>query len=182
MQLAAQRANLLLGMEADQRTQTSFDNGLLSRKMRCLHSFGEQLIVDYNTDSHRVLPFLKLLSLPNVPHLTLSIALYHSIVQYAKRRRSFHQRDIVLMRWEEIRGQYPEQWLLLEAIAAHSENHQRILDQLAVIRAYPDSQSAMREYAQLHHRDPQCELYVLHTSRENIVISERYRFGVRIAS
>ena len=86
------------------------------------------------------------------------------------------------MRCEEIRGQYPEQWLLLEAIAAHSENHQRILDQLGVIKVYPDSQSAMREYAQLHHRDPQRELYVLHTSRENIVIPERYRFGVRIAS
>ena len=86
------------------------------------------------------------------------------------------------MRWEEIRRQYPEQWLLLEAIAAHSENSQRILDQLAVIGTYADSQSAMRGYAQLHHRDPQRELYVLHTSRENIAIPERYRFSVRIAA
>lgn len=86
------------------------------------------------------------------------------------------------MQWAEIRRQYPGQWLLLEAIAAHSENNQRILDQLAVITTCADSQSAMREYAQLHHRAPQRELYVLHTSRESIVISERYRFGVRIAS
>jgi len=86
------------------------------------------------------------------------------------------------MRWEEIRRQYPEQWLLLEAIAAHSENGQRILDQLAVIGTYTDSRSAMRGYAQLHHRDPQRELYVLHTSRENIVIPERHWFGIRAAS
>ena len=88
----------------------------------------------------------------------------------------------MLMRWEEIRRHYPEQWLLLEAIAAHSENNQRIIEQLAVIATYADSQSAMRGYAQMHHRDPQRELYVLHTSRENIVIPERWRFGVRVAS
>lgn len=86
------------------------------------------------------------------------------------------------MQWAEIRRQYPEQWLLLEAIAAHSESNQRVLDQLAVIATYADSQSAMRGYAQLHHRDPQRELYVLHTSRENIVIPERNWFGIRTAS
>ena len=86
------------------------------------------------------------------------------------------------MRWEEIRRQYPQQWLLLEAIAARSEDNTRILDQLAVIGTYADSQLAMRGYAQLHHRSQQRELYVLHTSRDKILISERYRFGVRIAS
>lgn len=86
------------------------------------------------------------------------------------------------MQWAEIRRLYPEQWLLLEAIAAHSENNHRILDQLAVIATYPDSQSAMRGYAQLHHRDPQRELYVLHTSREDIVVLERNWFGIRTAS
>lgn len=86
------------------------------------------------------------------------------------------------MRWEEIRRQYPEQWLLLEALAAHSQDNHRILDPLAVIATYADSQSAMRGYAHLHHRDPQRELYVLHTSRQTIVIAERYRFSVSIAA
>ncbi len=35
------------------------------------------------------------------------------------------------MEWPEIRQHYPEQWLLLEALKAHSEGQQRILEQLA---------------------------------------------------
>lgn len=86
------------------------------------------------------------------------------------------------MRWEEIRRQYPQQWLLLEAIAARSENNQRILDQLAVIGKYADSPSAMRGYIELHHRNAHRELYVLHTSRKTIAIAERHWPGVRLAS
>lgn len=86
------------------------------------------------------------------------------------------------MRWEEIRRQHPKQWLLLEATTAHSENNQRILDHLTVIGIYPDSPSAMRGYAELHHRNPHCELYVLHTSRKTIAIAERRWPGIRLAS
>lgn len=85
------------------------------------------------------------------------------------------------MHWAEIRRQYPAQWLLVEAVAAHSADNQRILEQLAVIHAYPDSEAAMRGYARLHHCDPQRELYVLHTSRENLLIRERWWPGVHSA-
>ena len=33
------------------------------------------------------------------------------------------------MHWAEIRRHYPEQWLLLEALDAHTEGNQRILEQ-----------------------------------------------------
>lgn len=85
------------------------------------------------------------------------------------------------MQWAEIRRPYPEQWLLLEALDAHTEGNQRILEQLAVLDAFDDSQSAMKRYAQLHHVAPARELYVFHTRRETLDVTERRWYGVRAA-
>jgi gamma-glutamylcysteine synthetase len=83
------------------------------------------------------------------------------------------------MRWEEIRKHYPQQWLLVEAIKAHSEVDRRILEQLAVIGVFPDSVSAMQSYTQLHREAPERELYVFHTSREVLDVTERQWLGIR---
>ena len=83
------------------------------------------------------------------------------------------------MLWQEIRLHYPEQWLLVEAIQAHSESNKRVLEQLAVIGAFPDSVSAMHSYAQLHRHAPERELYVFHSSRVVLDITERQWLGIR---
>ena len=83
------------------------------------------------------------------------------------------------MEWQEIRTHYPEQWLLVEAIKAHSLDNKRILDQLAVVGAFPDSVSAIKGYSQLHHEAPLRELYVFHSSRETLDITERQWLGIR---
>ena len=83
------------------------------------------------------------------------------------------------MKWQEIRNHYPEQWLLVEAIKAHSLDNKRILDQLAVVDAFYDSVSAMKGYAQLHHEAPERELYVFHSSRDALEITERQWLGIR---
>jgi hypothetical protein len=83
------------------------------------------------------------------------------------------------MQWQEIRQHYPQQWLLLEAIKAHSEADKRILDQLAVVSTFSDSASALNGYTQLHREAPERELYVFHTSRETLEIVERRWLGIR---
>ena len=83
------------------------------------------------------------------------------------------------MQWQEIRQHYPQQWLLLEAIKAHSEADKRILDRLAVVSTFSDSVSAMNSYARLHREAPERELYVFHTSREALEIIERRWLGIR---
>jgi hypothetical protein len=83
------------------------------------------------------------------------------------------------MQWQEIRQHYPKQWLLLEAIRAHSEGTRRVLDQLAVLGAFPDSVAALQSYSELHRAAPERELYVFHTSRDSLNISERQWMGVR---
>ena len=83
------------------------------------------------------------------------------------------------MEWQAIQMHYPQQWLLIEAIKAHSEANKRILEQLAVVGVFPDSVVAMKGYASLHREDPQRELYVFHTSRDNLDVTERCWLGIR---
>jgi len=86
------------------------------------------------------------------------------------------------MQWNEIRQRYPRQWLLVEALAAHSTSGKRIVEDLSVLETYADGMRAMTGYKELHHRDPRRELYVVHTDRETLDITELHWFGVRAAS
>ena len=83
------------------------------------------------------------------------------------------------MQWQDIRDHYPQQWLLIEAIKAHSEANKRILEQLAVLGAFPDSVAAMKEYSQLHREAPEREMYVFHTSRASLDVTEHHWLGIR---
>jgi len=82
------------------------------------------------------------------------------------------------MQWQEIRKHYPQQWLLVEAIKARSEANRRILEQLAVVETFSDSPTAMKSYLLLHREAPERELYVFHTSRETLDVTERRWLGV----
>jgi hypothetical protein len=86
------------------------------------------------------------------------------------------------MTWLEVRRYHPNSWLLLEAIEAHSQDGFRILDKLAVISVFEDSTAALKAYQELHKKDRARELYVLHSSREETGIQERFWLGVRGAA
>lgn len=84
------------------------------------------------------------------------------------------------MKWSELRLAYPEQWLVVEALAAHTTNdHHRVPDRLAVIETCSDGGEALQRYRRLHQEYPQREFYFVHTSREELVIQERQWLGVR---
>jgi hypothetical protein len=84
------------------------------------------------------------------------------------------------MLWSEIRTVYPNQWLIVEALEAHTTpDNQRQLDCLGVIETCPNGSSAMQRYRQLHQRFPLREFYFVHTSREELDIREREWLGVR---
>ncbi len=86
------------------------------------------------------------------------------------------------MQWNEIRTAYPDQWLVIEALEAHTTpDSQRHLDRLAVVETCLDGSSAMQKYRQLHKEFPPREFYFVHTSREEVDIRVRYWHGVRAA-
>jgi len=83
------------------------------------------------------------------------------------------------MKWNDIRAQYPQKWLLVEALKARTKAENRILLQLAVLGSFSNSKTALKKYAQFHRATPERELYVFHTSREKLVVTERTWLGVR---
>ncbi len=86
------------------------------------------------------------------------------------------------MQWHHVREHYPNQWVLVEALQARSEAGQRKIEELAVISAFADSVAALHAYARLHHTAPARELYVVHTDREELDITERRWLGIRTGS
>lgn len=86
------------------------------------------------------------------------------------------------MQWSDVRNQYPEQWVLVEAINATSKDNKRIVGQLSVIDTFADDgDRAMLKYVELHRQFKQREYYVVHTSREKLDINEQVWIGVRAA-
>ena len=77
------------------------------------------------------------------------------------------------MRWEEVRVAHPDQWLVVEALDAHSENDQRIFDRVAVIDVCSDGRASMKRYAELRREHPHREFCFVHTSLVELKIRRR---------
>lgn len=83
------------------------------------------------------------------------------------------------MNWQEIRLKYPKQWLIVEALDAHTKSGRRVIEQYSVVNMFKDSNKAMESYSRIHRTSPDRELYVLHTDKETIEIRERQWLGIR---
>ena len=83
------------------------------------------------------------------------------------------------MRWQEVRDAHPDQWLVIEALEAHSENEHRILDRVSVIDVCSDGRATMKRYGELQRAHPQREFCFVHTSMVELSIEERLWLGIR---
>lgn len=84
------------------------------------------------------------------------------------------------MLWSEIRKAYPDQWLVIEALEAHTTpGKQRQLDKVAVIEICDGGKAAMERYRHWHTLFPEREFYFVHTSRNELDIRERSWVGIR---
>jgi len=83
------------------------------------------------------------------------------------------------MLWKEVKIAYPNQWVIIEAIDAHTEGENRIIDQITVVDTFHDNNKALLQYLKLHRKHRERELYVVHTSRPELDIIEQKWIGVR---
>ena len=84
------------------------------------------------------------------------------------------------MKWEDVCQAFPEQWVLIEAVQAYTnEKSERILEEVTPLNKFLNSPDAMKAYQELHRENPIRELYVLHTNRKNPNIIEKKWVGVR---
>jgi hypothetical protein len=82
------------------------------------------------------------------------------------------------MRWEEVREQFPNEWVVCESIASRSEDGFCVIDEVAVIDRFDESKIAMKRYYELHREKPNREYGFFHTSREKLELREKWT-GIR---
>lgn len=58
------------------------------------------------------------------------------------------------MRWEEVREQFPEEWVVCEALKSRSEDGYWFIEEVALIDRFDDSAVAMKRYYELHREQP----------------------------
>jgi len=83
------------------------------------------------------------------------------------------------MKWNEVTKIYPNCLVLVEALKATSLNRVRVIEEMSVINEYKNAMEAWEGYKQYHKEEPERELYIFHTSRENIEVVEEFFSGVR---
>lgn len=83
------------------------------------------------------------------------------------------------MKWSNIRDIYPNCWVLVEALATHSNNHKRTIEEMSVVSEYDDPKHAWSSYKKLHLSEPNRELYVFYTGNEFIEVIEQPFTGIR---
>ncbi|WP_317954490.1 hypothetical protein [Paenibacillus chitinolyticus] len=82
--------------------------------------------------------------------------------------------DVKKMRWEEVREQFPDEWVVCEALKSHSEDGYWFIDEVALIDRFADSTVAMKCYYELHREQPHREYGFFHTSREELKLREKW--------
>ena len=57
------------------------------------------------------------------------------------------------MKWEDIRQKYIDEWIIIEAINARTEDGNRIVEELTIVDTFDnDNNGALRKYVELHHQ------------------------------
>jgi hypothetical protein len=82
------------------------------------------------------------------------------------------------MQWKEVQKRFPNEWVVLEATKAHSNDGHRYIEEVVVIDRFNNSMDAMHRYSELHQSQPHREYCFFHTSRSALVARERYA-GIR---
>ena len=83
------------------------------------------------------------------------------------------------MQWEHVRAAYPDQWVIVEALEAHTERNRRVFDRLSVVEPCASGEAALRRYRELHRQHADRELYFLHTTNQDPDVEERSWTGIR---
>ncbi|MGL5692889.1 MAG: hypothetical protein ACRCXA_02340 [Peptostreptococcaceae bacterium] len=83
------------------------------------------------------------------------------------------------MKWTDVKKEYPNKWVLIKAINARTENGLRLVEELEVLNSFENGQEALKEYSIKHKLNKSDEMYVYHSSKDNLEISERVWMGVR---
>jgi|GEM_PF-684384 hypothetical protein len=105
----------------------------------------------------------------------LNIGVVNTAGNWGYRTKSVRKKT---MTWQEIREQYPNRWVVVEALNAYTEGDQRVIPQVELVAAFDeDWKPAWDMYDTVHKQDRWREYYPIHTSREQMNVRVRNNFG-----
>ena len=84
------------------------------------------------------------------------------------------------MRWSELRQLVPNQWVIIEALFAHTTEGRRVLDDVSLVETCSDGAAAFKRYRARHRQAREREFLAAHTSNEELEIHERVWTGIRL--
>ena len=83
------------------------------------------------------------------------------------------------MKWQEIRMQFPETWVIIEALNAHDFNNKRIIEDISVLDKFDSVMDAIKHYKTLHKNNPHKEILVANTINQKLDITNQHWVGIR---
>jgi hypothetical protein len=79
-----------------------------------------------------------------------------------------------MMTWDEVREQFPGQFVKFEVIKSHIDGNKEYVDEVAIIKVIPDGKQAMKEFVRSGKGQ-----YVYSTNNESVVINLVKHAGIR---
>jgi hypothetical protein len=80
------------------------------------------------------------------------------------------------MKWSEVCEHYPDQIVLVEALATTSKDN---IQEMSILSEFSDNMAAWHAYKKIHKSNPGKELYIFHTSKEKAEVVEQFFVGIR---
>lgn len=83
------------------------------------------------------------------------------------------------MRWSEVRKDYPDCWVVVEALSSRIYDDEETIDEVTVVNSFEKSRDAYQDYLRMHKLDPQRDYLFASTVNEALKVKIQYWVGVR---
>ena len=83
------------------------------------------------------------------------------------------------MHWSEVRKDYPNMWVVVEAMKSHKEGYEKTIEEVSVINAFKKSAEAYMNYQEVHQKEPHRDYLFASTKNEELKVKVQYWAGIR---
>lgn len=83
------------------------------------------------------------------------------------------------MLWSEVCKDFPNSWVVVEALSSHQVEDEKTIDEVMVLDAYPDSAKAWQRYKQVKQLKPQGDFLIASTINDALKVKVQRWVGIR---
>lgn len=83
------------------------------------------------------------------------------------------------MQWSEVRKDYPNMWVVIEAMTSHVKDNEETIEEVTVVNSFKESSDAYLNYRKIHKQQPQRDYLFASTANKELKVKVQYWTGVR---